>query len=61
MREGGDLVFFVNHFVYFKFCIVCVYVLPTLKKLISSWLCLKLTNIAKTLYGGEKPASFSQN
>lgn len=48
-----DLIFILSHFVYFKFCIVCTYVLPTLKKLINNWLCLKITNTAKTLYGGE--------
>lgn len=45
----------VNHFVYFKFCTVCTHVLLlTLKKLINSWLCLKITNITtETLYVGE--------
>lgn len=44
----------VNHFVYFKFCILCAHVLLTLKKLMNSWLCLQITNItAKTLYVGE--------
>lgn len=44
----------VNHYVYFKFCILGTHVLLTLKKLINSWLCLKITNIiAETLYVGE--------
>ena len=41
-------------FLYFIFCIVCTHVLLTFKKLINSWLCLKITNItAKTSYVGE--------
>lgn len=48
-----DLIFILSYFVYFKFCIVCIYVLFIFKKLINNWFCLKIINIVKILYGGE--------
>lgn len=55
MRAGlkGRLPCRGQSFVYFQICIVHMHLLPALKILISSWLYLKITTIAKALDRGE--------